>query len=84
MAGLGGRKSRSLPRGPVGRPREAFAAGEGHLALGAMVAGAPNAQMLKSPLASPLNQTSQNVVEMCTENRDRLVVLNAFLRLREW
>lgn len=39
MAGLGGRKSRSFPRGPVCRPREVFAAGEGHLAFGAMVAG---------------------------------------------
>lgn len=31
MVGAAGRKSRSLPRGPVGRPRGALANGEGHL-----------------------------------------------------
>ncbi len=39
MAGWAGRKSRSLPRGVVARPRGAFGPGEGHLPfLGGMFA----------------------------------------------
>lgn len=56
-----------MPRGPVCRPREAFAAGEGHLALGAMVTGGSKHPDVEVASCLAFESDVEIAVEMCTQ-----------------
>lgn len=74
MAAGVGRKSRSLPRGAVGRPRGAFPPGEGHLPLlGAMADVKPKCRCAESRLRRELEFSEYQIV-----HHEIAVRLNAF------